>query len=171
MKKTVTLASPIKMIVRGKPGPPGATGATGATGPAGPVQLTDDELAAVNGANTPDVNNVFQTRKENETTHDATGGGTVTIDVRVGNVHIITTDDTAFTVEFSKLPAAGDSQGLTIYLIFTAALPTITWPTLGPAANPQVPPDLSDATITDGWAVVTAAEIQGDTYVWKVSAQ
>jgi len=144
MAKTVTLESAIQKITVGVPGPTGAQGETGATGAAG---------QDVNGAN------------ETETAQDATGGGTVTLDVSNTNVKVITTDDTAFTIAMSNAPATGNARGITLLFLFTAALPTVTWPTLANTA-----PDLSGATATTGQAVCEMAYLNDEWWAWLVEA-
>ena len=120
------------------------------------------QKAALDGANSPSAANVLETRNESESAKDATGGGTVTLDVTADNVFVVTTDDTAFT--FATTGEA-DSRGITLVLKFTAAIPAITWPAL---ANND--PDLSGATPVTGKAVVEMAYLDGAWWAWLVEA-
>lgn len=120
------------------------------------------QKAAVDGSNTPSATNIFETRNESESAEDATAGGTVTLDVISDNVFITTTDDTAFTIATT---GEADSRGITLVLNFTAALPTITWPTLANTA-----PDISGATPTTGKAVIEMAYLDGEWWAWLVEA-
>lgn len=137
------LCDVVEEYLQGPPGPKGDTGDTGAAGADGDVD----------GAN------------ETEDVLDATAGGSIAPDVSTENVFIITADDTAFTVAPTGLPAAGNARGITLVINFTAALPTITWPSLANSA-----PDISGATATTGKAVIEMLYVDGAWWAWLVEA-